>query len=227
MINPAGDRRTLTVAGVLKTDVIFQGSLWSKSAVAEFIPDAAIETRAFVAAEAGSSIEDIAAVANRLEAATVTNGTEVETFDKVVADELGRTTAFMRLLQVYLGFGLLIGIAGLGVVMVRAARERRHEIGMLRALGFQGRVVARAFLIEALFIAAGGVLIGTTLGMITAYQVVVNSTAFSLAAGSFSVAVVPLIAIALIPTAFALAAAAQPARAVGRIRPAVALRIAD
>ena len=34
---------------------------------------------------------------------------------------------------VYLGFGLLIGIAGLGVVMVRAARERRHEIGTLRA----------------------------------------------------------------------------------------------
>ena len=82
---------------------------------------------------------------------------------------------------VYLGFGLLIGIAGLGVVMVRAARERRHEIGTLRAMGLQGRVVSRAFLIEAFFIAGGGVIIGTSLALVTAYQVVVNSSAFSIA----------------------------------------------
>lgn len=30
--------------------------------------------------------------------------------------------------------GLLVGIAGLGVVMIRAARERRQETGMLRAM---------------------------------------------------------------------------------------------
>jgi putative ABC transport system permease protein len=133
----------------------------------------------------------------------------------------------MRLLEVYLGFGLLIGIAGLGVVMVRAARERRHEIGTLRAMGLQGRVVSRAFLIEAFFIAGGGVIIGTSLALVTAYQVVVNSSAFSIAAGSFVVPWVPLVLIAIVPTAFALLAAGQPARAVGRIRPAVALRIAD
>src|SRR5438034_10722848 len=111
--------------------------------------------------------------------------------------------------------------------MVRAARERRHEIGTLRAMGLQGRVVSRAFLIEAFFIAAGGVAIGTSLALITAYQVVVNSSAFSVSSDSFTIAWVALILIAVVPTAFALAAAGQPARAVGRIRPAVALRIAD
>ena len=50
---------------------------------------------------------------------------------------------------------------------------------------------------------------------------------FSIAAGSFVVPWVPLVLIAIVPTAFALLAAGQPARAVGRIRPAVALRIAD
>ena len=171
--------------------------------------------------------EVLAAIARDLQAATVTQGTDVSTFTQIVADELGRTTSFMRLLEVYLGFGLLIGIAGLGVVMVRAARERRHEIGTLRAMGLQGRVVSRAFLIEAFFIAGGGVIIGTSLALVTAYQVVVNSSAFSIAAGSFVVPWVPLVLIAIVPTAFALLAAGQPARAVGRIRPAVALRIAD
>lgn len=227
MINPAGDRRTLIVAGVLKTDAIFQGSLWPKAAAQEFMAPAVSETRAFVAVEPGATSTAVEDLARELEAATVTQGTEVSTFTRLVADELGRTTSFMRLLEVYLAFGLLIGIAGLGVVMVRAARERRHEIGTLRAMGFPGRVVSRAFLIEAFFISAGGVVIGTSLALVTAYQVVVNSSAFSLAAGSFTVAPLPLIAIAVVPVLFALLAAGQPARAVGRIRPAVALRIAD
>jgi len=227
MTNPTGDQRTVTVAGVLKSDAIFQGSLWPKTAVAEFMGAATTETRAFVAADRGASSTEVDALADRLQAATVTQGADVRTFDSLVAEELGRTTSFMRLLEVYLAFGLLIGIAGLGVVMVRAARERRHEIGTLRAMGLQGRVVSRAFLIEAFFISAGGVVIGTTLALVTAYQVVVNSSAFSIAAGSFSVSFLPIGAIAVIPIVFALLAAGQPARAVGRIRPAVALRIAD
>lgn len=221
--NIAGERRDLVVAGVLKADAIYQGSLWPKAEVAGFLSPATVENRAFLKVE-GS---DPAAVARRLEADTVTLGTEVSTFEALVAEELGRITSFMRLLEVYLGFGLLIGIAGLGVVMVRAVRERRHEIGTLRAMGLQGRVVARAFLIEAFFIASGGVIIGTSLALITAYQVVVNSSAFSLASDSFTIAWVPLTVIAVAPTVFALLAAGQPARAAGRIRPAVALRLPD
>ena len=224
--NVGGDQRTLVVAGVLKSDAIFQGSLWSKQAMTDFLAPATAETRAFLRVENATPTR-VAAAARSLEADTVTSGTDVQTFDALVADELGRTTSFMRLLEGYLGFGLLIGIAGLGVVMVRAAHERRHEIGTLRAMGLQGRVVSQAFLIEALFIAGGGVAIGTSLALITAYQVVVNSSAFSLSSDSFTIAWVPLILIAIVPTFFALLAASQPARAVGRIRPAVALRIAD
>ncbi|MFN8052529.1 MAG: FtsX-like permease family protein [Acidimicrobiales bacterium] len=224
--NGAGDKRTVIVAGVLKSDSIFQGALWPRSAVSAFLPNATAENRAFLRVKNPTPAR-VAAAARSLAADTVTQGTDVQTFDAVVADELGRTTSFMRLLEGYLGFGLLIGIAGLGVVMVRAARERRHEIGTLRAMGLQGRVVSQAFLIEALFIAVGGVMIGTSLALITAYQVVVNSSAFSLSSDSFTVAWIPLILIAVVPTAFALLAAGQPARAVGRIRPAVALRIAD
>lgn len=227
LIDLAGARRELTVAGVLKSDAIFQGSLWPRAAMLDAMGDATTPGRAFLKVADGSSRAEIDDVARRLAARTVRQGAEVETFEKVVARELSETTSFMRLLQGYLGFGLLIGIAGLGVVMVRAARERRHEIGTLRAMGLQGKVVARAFLIEALFIAGGGVLIGTALGVVTAYQVVVNSSAFSLSSDTFTIPWVQLVLIAVVPSVCSLAAAAQPARAVGRIRPAVALRIAD
>ncbi len=46
-------------------------------------------------------------------------------------------TAFFQLMQGFLALGLLVGITGLGVVMVRAVRERRRTIGVLRALGFR------------------------------------------------------------------------------------------
>ena len=224
--NVGGDQRTLVVAGVLKSDAIFQGSLWSKQAMTDFLAPATAEMLCLPPgrernAHAGGGRGPFARGRHRHQRHRRAR------FDALVADELGRTTSFMRLLEGYLGFGLLIGIAGLGVVMVRAARERRHEIGTLRAMGLQGRVVSQAFLIEALFIAGGGVAIGTSLALITAYQVVVNSSAFSLSSDSFTIAWVPLILIAIVPTFFAPWSASQPARAVGRIRPAVALRIAD
>ena len=65
--------------------------------------------------------------------------------------------------------GLLVGIAGLGVVMVRAVRERRRNIGVLRALGFQAGTVQRAFLTESSLVALEGILFGSALGLVTAY----------------------------------------------------------
>ncbi|MFG3510349.1 FtsX-like permease family protein [Streptomyces sp. NPDC047821] len=59
-------------------------------------------------------------------------------------------------MQGFLALGLLIGVTGLGVVMVRAVRERRRTIGILRALGFRARTVQRSFLWESAFIVCGG-----------------------------------------------------------------------
>ena len=61
--------------------------------------------------------------------------------------------------------------------MVRAVRERRREIGMLRAMGFRARTVRAAFLIEASFIAVQGIVIGAALGVVTSYSVLSNSKA--------------------------------------------------
>ena len=86
--------------------------------------------------------------------------------------------ASRSLLEGFLSLGLLIGIAGLGVVMVRAVRERRREIGMLRAIGFAARIVRRAFMIEASFIAVQGIAIGGVLGLVTGFSVLTSSSTF-------------------------------------------------
>jgi hypothetical protein len=84
----------------------------------------------------------------------------------LVEQAFAANRSFFRLLQGFLALGLVVGVAGLGVVMVRAVRERRRTVGVLRALGFPAGVVRRAFLIESSFVALEGILLGTGLSLV-------------------------------------------------------------
>ena len=153
--------------------------------------------------------------------------TDAATFTALVEEGLRQQNAFLQLLQAFLGLGLLIGIAGLGVVMIRAVRERRQEIGMLRAMGFQTGLVRSAFLAEAGLIALQGTAIGAVLGLVTARQALRSSDAFGETTMIFTMPWAGLAVIATLPLLAALAATAWPAARAAAIRPAVALRVAD
>ena len=56
-----------------------------------------------------------------------------------------RTSRSTRLIQGFLGLGLLVGVAALGVISARAVVERRQQIGVMRAIGFRrGRCSSRS-----------------------------------------------------------------------------------
>jgi putative ABC transport system permease protein len=176
----------------------------------------------YVALRAGV---DGAAFAAGVNGRFVANGADAQSFRSLVSDILSQQNQFFRLIRGYLALGLLVGIAGLGVVMVRAVRERRRQIGVLRALGFQAAVVRRAFLAESAFVAAEGIFIGTGLALVTAWRLVGNDT-FG-AALDFSVPVAQLAVLVLGTFVASLIATVTPAQQASRIKPAVALRIAD
>jgi putative ABC transport system permease protein len=134
---------------------------------------------------------------------------------------------FFQLMQGFLALGLIVGIAGLGVVMVRAVRERRRNIGVLRALGFQSGTVQRAFLTESTFVALEGIVLGAALSIVTSYLLFKNDEELNASGVGFPI---PWASIAVLVAAAALAsilATVWPARQASKIRPAVALRIAD
>jgi putative ABC transport system permease protein len=146
---------------------------------------------------------------------------------QTVEKGLVATRSFFQLMQGFLALGLLVGIAGLGVVMVRAVRERRRSIGVLRALGFPATTVQRAFLTESSFVALEGIVLGTVLSIITSYLLFENDPSFAGTGIGFPI---PWRTIAILVGAAAIAsllATFWPARQASRIRPAVALRIAD
>jgi putative ABC transport system permease protein len=170
---------------------------------------------------------DVDRVATSLNATFVAQGVDARTFSALAAEGGEALTGFLSLLRGFLTFGLLVGIAGLGVVMVRAVRERRQEIGMLRAMGFGTGLIRMAMLSEAGLIAIQGTLIGAVLGLITTRQLLASSDSFGDVPTPFVVPWMGLAVILALPLLASLAVTAWPASRAARISPAVALRTTD
>ncbi|MDQ3855172.1 MAG: FtsX-like permease family protein, partial [Chloroflexota bacterium] len=92
----------------------------------------------------------------------------------MVADILQRgqkfLDTFIRILQAFLAFGLIVGVAGLAVISARAVHERRRDIGTLRSVGYRRDAVGWQFLVESSLIALLGILIGICAGTLGGYN---------------------------------------------------------
>jgi putative ABC transport system permease protein len=211
--------RTFTVAAIADNDFAENGVLMSRTAAHDAFGVRGAPSRAYVDAA------DPDAFADTFAARFLDHGARAETIRGKVHDELSSQQEFFVLIRGYLALGLIVGIAGIGVIMVRAVRERRRQVGVLRALGVQAVAVRRAFVVESAFVAAEGLVIGTVLALVTAWSITLTD-AFGAGMG-FRVPVIGIAGVVIGTLVCALLATAAPARAAARIRPAVALRITD
>jgi ABC-type antimicrobial peptide transport system permease subunit len=153
--------------------------------------------------------------------------------NKVRADitELGYSTSapenlvasvqrYLRVVEIVLGaigaIALVIASLGIANALLAAIRERRREIGVLKAIGARDRDVQRIFLFEAGVLGLIGGTVGTAGGFGTALGVsaIVNGylTAQGLAGVRLGVPVTVLVSAVAGSTVLALAAGALPAR---------------
>ncbi len=168
---------------------------------------------------------DPKATATKLEAAFLANGMQADALSKLLDDAVGASLTFDRLIEGFMGLGLIVGVAALGVISARSVVERRQQIGVLRAIGFRRRMVQVSFLLESSFIALTSILVGTVLGLAVAYSVIDDARrAPSYSNMSFEVPWLTLGAIFLLVYAVALATTFMPARRASRVYPAEALR---
>ena len=166
------------------------------------------------------------ALATELQGRFLPQGLVATRIRQAVEQSFAASNGFFQLMQGFVALGLLVGVAGLGVVMIRAVRERRRSIGVLRALGFQSRTVQRAFLTESLFVTVEGVVLGTGLSIVTTYMLFKNYELFQ-RAGGFSIPWLSITVLVVAATIASVLATVWPARQASRIRPAVALRITE
>jgi ABC-type antimicrobial peptide transport system permease subunit len=90
-----------------------------------------------------------------------------------VEQMLNLINSIFLLFQIFLGLGLVVGIAGLGIIAIRSVVERRREIGIMRAIGFEKRKILASFVTEILFVTTLAVIIGVVIGIGVAYEIFV------------------------------------------------------
>ncbi|MDQ3506624.1 MAG: FtsX-like permease family protein [Actinomycetota bacterium] len=158
----SGESRDLRVIGVVEDSAFYAGEVTtSQSTLAELV-GFPIPAQSYMfglndGAEAG-------AVASSLENGFRENGLEANPLAQEIEDGAVANDILSNLLVGFMGLGLLVGIAALGVIAARSVVERRQQIGMMRAMGFQRGQVRLAFLIESSFIALVGITLGVALG---------------------------------------------------------------
>lgn len=93
------------------------------------------------------------------------DGLQTTNLDDTWRNQTGPVLLGSGLLQLFVGLGLISGIAALAVVATRSILERRQQIGMLRAVGATRVQVASSLLLEATAVVALGGVAGTAIGL--------------------------------------------------------------
>jgi putative ABC transport system permease protein len=224
IVDPASaEARQVQIAAVANADIAFNGALYGKRSLEALVGGRAVTNRAYVA------VDDPEAFIADFEGRYIPNGAKVHTFERLGDDILETVSQIVNVYWTYLGVGLVVGVAGVAVMMVRAVRERRRQIGLLRSLGFEAGMVGRSFLLEASFVAFSAVVLGIGLAVATVFSVVHSPELreFIGIQPHFTLATGTLAALAAVTILAALLATAGPARTASRIPPSEALRLID
>jgi putative ABC transport system permease protein len=171
LTGPDGAKAELSIIGVLSSAPSFYGAMMSADAAVALGYDEAAGAlsvrRYYLRLPEGA---DARATANAIESSFSRSGLQTSLLKEQLAESRSSINSIFYLLQGFMGLGLLIGIAALGVVTIRAVVERRQQIGVLRAIGFQRGMVQAVFLVENMFVAGLGTLIGYALALTFAYN---------------------------------------------------------
>jgi putative ABC transport system permease protein len=215
------EERRLHVIGVLESAGYGAPVILSRETLDSLLPQPMLPLNYLV--RVSSEVEDVSALAKDFESEFFENGMDVEVIAEQI-EEISRVNMMINnVMTGFMGLGLIVGICALGVIAARSVVERRQQIGMLRALGFQRTMVQLSFLIEFSFIALLGIGLGVVLGCAIGIQVV-DDISGSVDGVRLVIPWVNIGGIVAIAYVAALVTTYLPARQASRVYPAEALR---
>lgn len=179
----------------------------------------------FYMSTASNSPRTPADVAKALEIEFASYGLRTYVVRDLVEDVMGTISSVMQLMEIFLGMGLIVGISGLGIITIRNVAERRQEIGVMRAIGFQRDMILKTFMIETSFVSLLGIILGVVFGLALSYRLW-DWGGFSENA-AFVIPWVEILILVAIAFGITLVATLPPARKASRLAPAEALRRVD
>ncbi len=212
---------TFTVVGVLDENYL-HGIFMDKSQMQQLLPIVKGDTLFLIKVAKGVNPLDVTY--------DLKKGYKVFGMDaKVIRVELEQiykqNQMLVELLMLFLGLGLVIGIASLGAITLRSIMERRQDIGMMRAMGFQQNQIFIFLLIEGLFTFTLALLIGLGTGIAQSYAIYLSFTQMKKI--PFTIPTVQLAIIFAVVYVAAIVCTVVPARNASKIPPAEAVRYTE
>jgi putative ABC transport system permease protein len=169
---------------------------------------------------AGSSADTVRAGIERILRARHGSDDFTITTQQQMLDVLGSVLDVLTFAVAALGgISLFVGGVGILTIMTIAVRERRAEVGLLRALGARRSQVLRLFLFESLLLSAAGGLAGLALGLGLAAMIKVLVPSLPVHPSLEYAFLAELLAVVI-----GLVAGVLPARHAARLQPLDALR---
>jgi putative ABC transport system permease protein len=219
-----GNQTTVTVIGALRDAAPewMIGISVSQRLVEQSFPEQSTPVAHFFTLTPGTDVKE---TADALESEFLGNGMEAAVIEEELEKAVGANRTFIYVIQGFLGLGLVVGVAALAVISARTVVERRHEIGVMRSIGFERSMVQLSFLMESSMVAVVGILIGTVLGLAVSWNVIADSKEQpSWDNITFAVPWLNLAIVYAIVLAASLIATYFPAQQASRVYPAEALR---
>ena len=167
--------------------------------------------------------EGVDDAAGTIEAAFFQNGVATLDLDESIEEAQASQKALFNLMIGFMSLGLLVGIAALGVISARTVVERRHGIGVLRAIGFSPGMVQLSFIAEASFLSLLGIGLGLGLGLVSSVELI-DEMRLDEPEVEFVLPWMKVFLIAVGAYFFSLLTTVLPARQAASIAPAEALR---
>jgi putative ABC transport system permease protein len=211
----------VTIIGIIDSKIGTLSGLYTNQKTVDAVYPASASTSWYVALQESADADQ---VAKEIESALLFSGVQGTSIRDELRDAQKTESGFLYIIQGFMGLGLFVGVAAVGVIAFRSVVERRQQIGVLRAIGFQREMVSLAFLIETLFIVGLGVLSGAALGLRLGQKLVEDPDQGFSADASFVIpwsSILPIVAVTIV---VALVMTWIPARQAGRVAPAEALR---
>ncbi|MBT3469383.1 MAG: ABC transporter permease [Opitutae bacterium] len=123
---------------------------------------------------ADTKSEEIETVAAHLSNILHDQGMEAHPAWKRLGEFLAVQNSYLSIFQALGGLGLLLGTAGLGIVVARNLMERRHELGLLEAIGYSLQSIRKMAIVEHRWLMLWGLAAGTGTALIAVWPAILS-----------------------------------------------------
>lgn len=157
-----GNAHEVTVIGVLDASLSIFIGIYTNQTTTDSIYGQLAATSYRI--QLASSVQP-EAVAKEMESALLPYGVQGMSLQAQLEELQRENNDFFLILQAFMALVMLVGLAAIGMIAFRNVIDRRQQIGVLRAIGFQRNQVSLSSLIESAFIVGLGVVLETVLGL--------------------------------------------------------------